>query len=214
MLASLLYSIVRLLVDLLSIRDREQAELQAEVLALRHQLRVLQRPVRRPRWRPGDRMVLASLIERIPKRRWSALVPSPETILRCIASSCAASGPCGVHKVRRVRSRTLNRPVNCLGLMEAFARFSSDSDGSNAIEEPRVGFRVRRVVYPVRGTSRHRRLPPAGPSPGSLPFVTAALGRKDSNLQPSDPERCAISLVALSNWVIASGTRIVRWPRV
>jgi hypothetical protein len=40
MLASLLYSIARLLVDLLSIRDREQAELQAEVLALRHQLRV------------------------------------------------------------------------------------------------------------------------------------------------------------------------------
>ena len=67
MLASLLYSIVRLLVDLLSIRDREQAELQAEVLALRHQLRVLQRQVRRPRWRPGDRMVLASLIERDPQ---------------------------------------------------------------------------------------------------------------------------------------------------
>ncbi len=43
MLASLLYPIVRLLVDLLSVRDREQAELQAEVLALRHQLRVLQR---------------------------------------------------------------------------------------------------------------------------------------------------------------------------
>ena len=43
MLASLLYSIVRLLVDLLSIRDREQAELQAEVLALRHQLRVVGR---------------------------------------------------------------------------------------------------------------------------------------------------------------------------
>ncbi|HVC76251.1 MAG TPA: hypothetical protein VND96_07020 [Candidatus Micrarchaeaceae archaeon] len=41
MLASLLYSIVRLLVDLVSNRDREQAELQAEALALRHQLRVL-----------------------------------------------------------------------------------------------------------------------------------------------------------------------------
>ncbi|HUY24650.1 MAG TPA: hypothetical protein VMV09_05020 [Candidatus Saccharimonadales bacterium] len=50
MLASLLYSIVRLLVDLLSVRDREQAELQSEVLALRHQLRVLQPQVRRPRW--------------------------------------------------------------------------------------------------------------------------------------------------------------------
>ncbi len=32
MLASLLYSIARLPVDLLSVRDREQAELQAEVL--------------------------------------------------------------------------------------------------------------------------------------------------------------------------------------
>ncbi len=62
MIASLLYSITRLLVDLLSVRDREQAELQAEVLALRHQLRVLQRQVRRPRWRPGDRMVVATII--------------------------------------------------------------------------------------------------------------------------------------------------------
>jgi len=82
MIASLLYSITRLLVDLLSVRDREQAELQAEVLALRHQLRVLQRQVRRPRWRPGDRMVVATIIERLPKRRWSAVLPSPETILR------------------------------------------------------------------------------------------------------------------------------------
>jgi hypothetical protein len=71
MLASLLYSIARLLVDLLSVRDREQAELQAEVLALRHQLRVLQRQVRRPRWHPGDRLVLATIIERLLKRRWS-----------------------------------------------------------------------------------------------------------------------------------------------
>jgi len=31
MLASLLYSIVRLLLDLLNVRDRDQAELQSEV---------------------------------------------------------------------------------------------------------------------------------------------------------------------------------------
>jgi putative transposase len=82
MLASLLCSIAPLLVDLLSVRDREQAELQAEVLELRHQLRVLQRQMRRPRWRPGDRMVLATIFERLPKRRWSVFLPSPETILR------------------------------------------------------------------------------------------------------------------------------------
>jgi hypothetical protein len=58
------------------------AELQAEALALRHQLRVLQRQVRRPRRRSGDRLVLATIIARLPKRRWSALLPSPETILR------------------------------------------------------------------------------------------------------------------------------------
>jgi putative transposase len=82
MLANLLHPIARLLVDLLSVRDREQAELQAEVLALRHQLRVLQRQVRRPKWCPGDRMVLATIIKRLPIRRWSVLLPSPETILR------------------------------------------------------------------------------------------------------------------------------------
>ena len=105
MLASLLYSIVRLLVNLLSIRDREQAELQAVVLALRHQLRVLQRQVRRPRWPPGDRMVLASLIERIPKGRWSALAPSSDTILRwhceLVRRKWAASASAQVECVRR-----------------------------------------------------------------------------------------------------------------
>jgi len=62
MLASLLYSIVRLLVDLLSIRDREQSELQAEVLALRHQLRVLQRQVRIVRPRPQSSVGLAAIL--------------------------------------------------------------------------------------------------------------------------------------------------------
>ena len=93
MIASLLYSIARLLVDLLSVSDREQAELQAEVLALRHQLRVLQRQVRRPRWHPGDGLVLATIIERLPKRRWSALLPVQRRSCAGIASSCAASGP-------------------------------------------------------------------------------------------------------------------------
>ena len=78
----MLSSIARLLVDLLSVRNREEAELQVEILALRHQLRVLQWQVRRPRWRTGDRMILATIIERLPKRRWSALLSSPETILR------------------------------------------------------------------------------------------------------------------------------------
>ena len=40
------------------------------------------------------------------------------------------------------------------------------------------------------------------------------LGRKDSNLQPSDPERSALPLIAVSIWVIASDKWIARRCRV
>lgn len=43
MLYSILYAFARLLIDALIHRDRSDARLRAEVLALRHQLRVLER---------------------------------------------------------------------------------------------------------------------------------------------------------------------------
>jgi putative transposase len=157
MLASLLYSIAPLLVDLLSVRDREQAELQAEVLALRHQVRVLQRQVRRPRWRPGDRLVLATIIERLPKRRWSALLPSPETILRwhreLVRRKWAAFGK---------RPRRL-RPAIDPGVVDLILRL--------ARENPRWGYRriqgeLLKLGRPcshvtVRKVMRWHQVPPA-----------------------------------------------------
>jgi hypothetical protein len=38
-----------------------------EVLALRRQVQVLERQIKRVRWEPGDRMVLAALRERLPR---------------------------------------------------------------------------------------------------------------------------------------------------
>jgi putative transposase len=157
MVASLLYSMARLLVDLLSVRDRDQNELQAEVLALRHQLRVLQRQVRRPRWRPGDRMVLATIIERLPKRRWSVLLPSPETILRwhreLVRRKWAAFG----------KRPTRVRPVTDQLLVDLILRL--------ARENPRWGYRriqgellkLGRLCshVTVRKVMRSHRLPPA-----------------------------------------------------
>ncbi len=54
----------------------------AEVLALRHQLRVVERRVGKPAWQPGDRLVLAALSRLLPRSGWSALLPRPVTLLR------------------------------------------------------------------------------------------------------------------------------------
>ncbi len=57
---SLIYSLLRVLLDALATKHGDQAELQAEVLALRRQAQVLERQIKRAHWSPGDRMVLAA----------------------------------------------------------------------------------------------------------------------------------------------------------
>jgi len=83
MILGLLYSVVRTLVDLLLIRLKSDTALQVEILALRHQLRVLERQVTRPPFRHGDQLILAALSRRLPRPAWqSFLLVSPETLLR------------------------------------------------------------------------------------------------------------------------------------
>jgi putative transposase len=59
MILGLFYPIVRSLLDLLVLRRKTEAALQIEVLALRHQLRVLERQLRRPRFQAPDRLLLS-----------------------------------------------------------------------------------------------------------------------------------------------------------
>ena len=66
MVGSLLYSLVRFWLDAIATSHGDQAKLQAEVLALRRQVQVLERQIKRVRWSPGDRLVLAALRERVP----------------------------------------------------------------------------------------------------------------------------------------------------
>ncbi len=82
MLFSLLYAVVHLLLEILIVRSRSTARLEAEVLALRHQLRVLERQVGRPRWQPADRLLLAAVSRVLPRPDWQSLLPSPQTLLR------------------------------------------------------------------------------------------------------------------------------------
>ena len=58
MLPSILYAFVRLILDLIALQFRDSAARDVELLVLRHEVRVLRRQTRRPRWRPGDRLEL------------------------------------------------------------------------------------------------------------------------------------------------------------
>jgi hypothetical protein len=56
----------------------------AEILALRHQLAVLQRQIDKPRLAPADRAFLAALLHRLPRPTLHQLhlIVSPDTVLR------------------------------------------------------------------------------------------------------------------------------------
>jgi putative transposase len=79
--ASLIYSLVRVLLDVFATAHGDQARLQAEVLALRRQVQVLERQIKRVRWTPGDRMVIAALRDHLPLSAWAGLLVRPETVL-------------------------------------------------------------------------------------------------------------------------------------
>jgi len=79
---SRLYVVVRFLLEVLIVRGRSEARLRAEVLALRHQLAVLERQVGRPRWQPSDRLVLAAISRLLPRSGWRSHIPRSETLLR------------------------------------------------------------------------------------------------------------------------------------
>ena len=80
MLLGLTYQLMRFITDLVLIRARSDVKLRAEVLALRHQLRVLERKVGKPAWQPADRMLLATLSRLLP-RSSLRVTSSPQTHL-------------------------------------------------------------------------------------------------------------------------------------
>ena len=65
---------------MLLFRRRESKEI--EILVLRHELDILRRQQPRPRLEPKDRAWLALLSRILPRRRWSAFVVTPDTLVR------------------------------------------------------------------------------------------------------------------------------------
>ena len=159
MLLGLVYSLLRLLLELLLVRSRSEAGLRAEVLLLRHQLRVLRRQSRRPRWQPGDRLLLAALSRQLPRPAWASFLVSPETIVRwhreLVRRRWAAFG----RRPRRQPGRP-PLPSECQQLILRLAR-----------ENPGWGYRriqgeLRKLgqevsATSIRGILRRHRMPPA-----------------------------------------------------
>ena len=65
MALSLLYMMLRRMLELLAVMARSDIDKDVEILVLRHEIAVLRRQVKRPRYRPSERAWLSALA------RWS-----------------------------------------------------------------------------------------------------------------------------------------------
>jgi hypothetical protein len=82
MSASLVYLLLRQILQMLTQLARDGGAKDVELLVLRHEVAVLPRQVHRPDLQPADRVVLAALSRLLPRRRWSAFFVTPATLLR------------------------------------------------------------------------------------------------------------------------------------
>jgi len=80
MLLALVYSMLRLLLDLVDVRLRIH-DCEAELLLLRHQLRVVRRQVKRPQLTIADRTIMAALSQRMSRAAQVGMLVQPETVL-------------------------------------------------------------------------------------------------------------------------------------
>jgi transposase InsO family protein len=80
MLFAFVYSLLWLLLDVADVRLRVR-DPEAELLLLRHQLRVVRRQVKRPQLDVADRAIMAALSHRVSRAAWVAMLVQPETVL-------------------------------------------------------------------------------------------------------------------------------------
>jgi putative transposase len=76
-----LYVAVRRLLELVVLLGRRDRAKELEILVLRHELSILRRQVRRPRFEMHDRILLAAFSRMLPCRSWDVFLLRPETLL-------------------------------------------------------------------------------------------------------------------------------------
>ena len=111
---SLLY---RLLCGLVGLLARAGRERELEIVVLRHQLAILGRSGKRPRYTSADRALLAAASRVLLPARWSCFAVTPQTLRRWHRTLLLAD--------RRQRPRRLGRPplaAEIRGLIKRLAR--------------------------------------------------------------------------------------------
>lgn len=82
MAVAFVYVLACRLFELVVLLGRGERSKELEILVLRHELSILRRQVKRPRFAPRDRLLLAALSRVLPRRSWQAFLVRPETLLR------------------------------------------------------------------------------------------------------------------------------------
>jgi putative transposase len=82
LVASVLYMLACRVLQLVVLLGRSERSKDLEILVLRHELSILRRRGKRPRFSPGDRLLLAALSRRLPRSSWRAFSVMPKTLLR------------------------------------------------------------------------------------------------------------------------------------
>src|SRR5271167_1719147 len=75
------YLAVRHLLELVVLFARSDGSKEIELLALRHEVVLLRRQVKRPSFEPADRAFLAVLSRLLPRSRWACFGVTPATLL-------------------------------------------------------------------------------------------------------------------------------------
>jgi putative transposase len=155
MLLALVYSCLRLLLDVADVRFRLD-DPQAELLLLRHELRVLRRQVKRPKPRPADRLIMAAFHRLVSRSALGGLV-KPETVLgwhrELVRRKWAAFG----------RHRGVGRPRLEGRLRDLILRMARENPGWGCVrirgELLKVGYRVSATA--IRNLLRREKVGPA-----------------------------------------------------
>jgi putative transposase len=155
LLVSLLYWVLRRLLELVVLRLRSDRSKELEILVLRHQLQVLQRQVTRPRLRPADRLLLAALSRSLPRSVWSSFLVSPATLLRWHRQLVARRWT--------YSRRSVGRPRTSSGISELVLRFARENAtwGYRRIHGELVGLGITLAPSTVWAILRRHGIEPA-----------------------------------------------------